>query len=103
MACSCGWSSKDDDEDALRARAEAHPAEAAKEGLMGLKAEYFIYLDDLRKSGVTNMFGAAPYLSHHFGLERDEARKILQGWMKTFDGVASVEKRLIKATKLGET
>lgn len=32
------------------------------------KTEYFEYLDELRESGVTNMFGAAPYLVSEFGI-----------------------------------
>lgn len=47
--------------------------------------EYFNYLEDLRQSGVTNMFGAAPYLAAEFGLEKREARKILSSWMENYD------------------
>jgi len=47
--------------------------------------EYFDYLAELRDSGITNMFGAAPYLQKAFGLEKDEARKILSAWMKSFN------------------
>jgi len=47
--------------------------------------EYFEYLDDLRESGVTNMFGAAPYLQEAFGLSRYEARVVLLKWMETFN------------------
>lgn len=46
--------------------------------------EYFEYLDMLRESGVTNMFGATPYLVEEFGLSKAEARKILLEWMRTF-------------------
>lgn len=46
--------------------------------------EYFEYLDNLRESGVTNMFGAAPYLQQAFGLSRYEARDVLLKWMETF-------------------
>ena len=49
-----------------------------------IREEYLTYLDDLRESGVTNMFGAAPYLEQTFSLERREAREILHHWMKTF-------------------
>jgi hypothetical protein len=42
------------------------------------------YLDDLRESGVTNMFGAAPYLAREFGMEPREARGVLSYWMATF-------------------
>jgi hypothetical protein len=44
----------------------------------------FVYLDELRESGVTNMFGAAPYLQNEFGLDKHEAREVLSMWMKTF-------------------
>jgi len=46
--------------------------------------QYFDYLEILRKSGVTNMFGAAPYLEQEFGLDRREARTILKQWMVQF-------------------
>lgn len=47
-------------------------------------SEYFDYLDLLRESGETNMFGASPYLQQAFGLGRHEARDILSAWMKQF-------------------
>jgi|TARA_R110000824_G_C14956282_1_gene651506 hypothetical protein len=46
--------------------------------------EYFDYLDELRLSGETNMFGAAPYLQATFGIDKKEARNILQEWMNNF-------------------
>lgn len=46
--------------------------------------EYFAYLEALRDSGVTNMFGAAPYLVSEFGLDKHEARMVLSRWMKSF-------------------
>jgi hypothetical protein len=46
--------------------------------------EYLDYLDDLRESGVTNMFGAGAYLEDAFNLGRDAARSVLTYWMKTF-------------------
>ena len=47
--------------------------------------EYFEYLDALRDSGVTNMFGAVPYLMNEFPeLSMDEARNILKNWMNTY-------------------
>lgn len=47
-------------------------------------AEYFEYLDALRESGVTNMFGAGAYLEDHFGLSRYEAKDILLEWINSF-------------------
>ena len=46
--------------------------------------EYATFLNALRDSGVTNMFGAAPYLQREFGLDKREAREILANWMKSF-------------------
>lgn len=41
----------------------------------------FLYLNRLRESGVTNMFGATPYLREEFDIGRAEASKILVEWM----------------------
>lgn len=46
--------------------------------------EHKKFLDELRESGDTNMFGASPYLQEAFGLEKKEARMILSDWMKSF-------------------
>lgn len=46
--------------------------------------EHIDFLDDLRESGVTNMFGARPYLAERFGLDRQESSKIHQYWMESF-------------------
>lgn len=42
------------------------------------------FLDDLRRAGVVNMFGATPYLEDAFGLDRAAAAACLAHWMKTF-------------------
>lgn len=47
--------------------------------------EQLEYLDDLRESGETNMFGAGPYLMEEFGVTREESHRILKHWMDTFD------------------
>ncbi len=46
--------------------------------------DHLEYLDDLRESGATNMFGAASYLADTFVLDTTEARNILSYWMDTF-------------------
>jgi hypothetical protein len=46
--------------------------------------EHLEYLDDLRDSGVTNMFGAGVYLQDEFGLSRNDARTVLTYWMESF-------------------
>ncbi len=48
------------------------------------KQVYFNFLDSLRDSGQTNMFGAAPYLMEMFDLDRFEAKEIVVEWMQTF-------------------
>jgi len=48
------------------------------------KESYFEYLDDLRESGVVNMYGAVPYLMNDFLLGQEEASNILNEWMRTF-------------------
>ena len=49
-----------------------------------LTDEHLFYLDDLRESGVINMFGAGPYLQDEFELTRKEANQVLSYWMRTF-------------------
>lgn len=46
--------------------------------------KYYEYLDGLRESGQTNMFGASPYLEQQFPeLTQRKAKDILVDWMKT--------------------
>ena len=47
--------------------------------------DYFDYLVELRDSGVTNMWGAAPYLEDKFWLEPSEAKEVLVLWIKSFE------------------
>ena len=53
--------------------------------------EVYTFLDNLRESGIVNMFGAGPYVKDAFNLSGPEARKLLTGWMqaygKTWDGM----------------
>lgn len=56
--------------------------------------EYFDYLDDLRESGATNMFGAGSFLEEDHGLTRKEASAVLSAWMKTFDGSSKSDERV---------
>lgn len=59
-------------------------------------AKHFAYLDMLRSSGETNMFGAGSYLREHFGLDRATAQSVLQQWMKS-DLTLSAQDRAEKA------
>ena len=54
--------------------------------------EYFSYLNDLRDSGQTNMFGAGEYLERDFNLDKREAREILARWMRSFNENIDEEK-----------
>ena len=47
--------------------------------------EMFQYLEELRQSGVTNMFGASPYLAGAFGLKDRQAGRILVKWMENYE------------------
>lgn len=47
--------------------------------------KYWIHLEELRRSGETNMYGAGPYLEAEFGLSRQEARSILSDWMRNYN------------------
>jgi len=50
-----------------------------------LEKTAFIFLNDLRDSGVTNMFGATPYLEDKFNTNKEVARALLLAWMNVFD------------------
>jgi hypothetical protein len=43
-----------------------------------------LFLDTLRESGVTNMWGATPYIEQRFGVDYEEAKQFLVTWMETF-------------------
>ena len=58
--------------------------------------EYFNYLNELRGSGETNMFGARPYLERNFGLSKQEATNVLSTWMKNFNEEGYDENTIIK-------
>lgn len=49
--------------------------------------KYFKYLEELRRSGETNMFGAGPFLQEKFPelrYDRKRATEVLLAWMKSF-------------------
>jgi len=51
----------------------------------GVEKSMFTFLNDLRDSGITNMFGAGSYLEDEFGLDKREAREVLAKWMRSFE------------------
>lgn len=46
--------------------------------------KYLVYLDSLRESGVTNMYGSSIYVERAFNVSRDRAEEIVAYWMQTF-------------------
>lgn len=46
--------------------------------------EVFDFLNDLRESGATNMWGAAPYIQEYFGVDSQTAKKLLLDWIDSF-------------------
>ena len=46
--------------------------------------EVFSYLESLRDSGATNMFGASPYLTEEFGFDKKTASNYLILWMQSY-------------------
>ena len=52
---------------------------------MSMQEQVNYFLDELRDSGATNMFGAAPYIVEEFGVTRKEARDLLLNWMQTVE------------------
>lgn len=49
-----------------------------------IKEEHLHFLDRLRASGRTNMYGAGDYLQREFSVDKHDASFILQHWMNTF-------------------
>ena len=50
-----------------------------------LENDVFVFLDRLRESGITNMFGAGPYVEEYFDLKRRVAGDLVIKWMTTFE------------------
>ena len=50
-----------------------------------LEKEAMTFLNVLRESGITNMFGAGTYVEEEFGIDKREARRILSLWMHNFN------------------
>ena len=48
------------------------------------KERMFNFLDNLRDSGICNMFGSGMYLEEMFGINKRESKAIVLEWMETF-------------------
>ena len=49
------------------------------------KRYYWNYLEELRRSGITNMYGATLYLMEEFGLDKQTAIDVLSDWMENYN------------------
>ena len=49
-----------------------------------LENEHLIFLDELRESDKTNMYGARPFLMDEFSIDKNDALEILTYWMDTY-------------------
>lgn len=47
--------------------------------------EYYEFLENLRLSGVCNMWGANPYIKDAFNLTDEEAKTILCNWIYNYN------------------
>ena len=47
--------------------------------------KYWLFLENLRRSGITNMYGAAPYLQEAFGMSKNDAVAVLADWMRNYN------------------
>ena len=59
----------------------------------GYSQEHKDYLDDLRESGDTNMWGAGSWLAREFSIPEKQAGNYLLYWMKTFGGSDDTKRR----------
>ncbi len=59
--------------------------ETTKRKTTTLERTVFDFLNKLRESGVTNMYGAVPYIQSNFGISNKEASDLLSLWMENFN------------------
>jgi hypothetical protein len=52
--------------------------------------EYYNTLEAIRKSGITNMFGAAPYLARIENIDERLARDVLLNWMQNYNELSKI-------------
>lgn len=60
---------------------------------MSARVKAFVYLDKLRESGITNMWGAQPYLSSANSISAEDAKRFHLEWMESFDLDKTPEQR----------
>jgi len=50
--------------------------------------KHYKTLERIRVSGITNMFGASPYLAQMAGISETMARDVLANWMHNYDALS---------------
>jgi len=61
--------------------------------------EHYIFLEQLRESGITNMFGSPAYLRDAFDVGRRTSMKIVASWMENYE---ELKRTLLASTTEGE-
>jgi len=56
-----------------------------------LEQEVLEFLNILRDTGATNMYGARPYVMENFELDRKESGELLSLWMANFNKEGNYE------------
>jgi len=56
---------------------------------------YFLFLDELRKSGKINMYASPSYIAEGFHIPIEDAKKIFMKWNETF----TEEPAFVRATR----
>lgn len=47
--------------------------------------EVFLYLEELKESGETNMYGAHQYVMEDFEVDKNMAIKLVKAWMDSYE------------------
>ena len=47
--------------------------------------DYYQTLENIRQSGITNMWGAAPYLADYENISKSLAKEVLLSWIDNYD------------------
>lgn len=50
--------------------------------------KYYQTLESIRQSGITNMWGAAPYLAARCDIDKNLAESVLANWIHNYDTLA---------------
>lgn len=53
-------------------------------------AKYYKTLEDIRQSGIINMWGAAPVLAEYEGITQQLAKDVLMSWISNYCELAKI-------------